>query len=169
MTILPLSLTKLNRILPILALTLLAACQDPVEKDPKNWGWLVAPQDKILVKLAIDLKDQVKGFSGTRDADWPDDHGILFLYSEDGPRAFWMPDTYFDLDLFFIDASLKVIDVERKVPHFIGRFPDESIPRIRSVWARHVLELKSKSAVSQRLKVGDQLHFQSPEIPRQIK
>ncbi|MBY0518072.1 MAG: DUF192 domain-containing protein [Bacteriovoracaceae bacterium] len=169
MTMLPLPRFKLNRILPVLLLTLLAACNDPVEKDPAHWGWLIAPQDKILTKLAISLDDQVKGFSGTRDEDWPDDQGIIFLYDEDGPRAFWMPDTYFDLDLFFIDKDLKIIDIERKVPHFIGRTPEDRIPRIRSVWARHVLELKSKSSVSQKLKLGDQLKFHSPAIPQQIK
>lgn len=169
MNILPLTIAKLNRILPVLLLTLLAACNDPVKKDPQHWGWLVAPQDKILVKLAISMEDQVKGFSGTRDNEWPDDQGIIFLYEEDGPRAFWMPDTYFDLDLFFLDKDLKIVDVERKVPHFIGRFPEDRIPRIRSVWARHVLELKTKSEVSARLKVGDQFRFESPEVPPQIK
>ncbi len=165
----PLSHFKLNRILFILLLTLFAACQDQVEKDPKNWGWLIAPQDKILVKLAIDQETQIKGFSGTRDEEWPEEQGILFLYPDERSQAFWMPDTYFDLDLFFIDSSLKIIDAERNVPHFVGRFPEENIPRIRAVWARHVLELKSKSNVAKRLKVGDQLRFHSPEIPPQIK
>jgi hypothetical protein len=169
MTILPLSTFKLNRILPYILLTLIAACKDPVEKDPKNWAWLIAPQDKILVKLAIDLETQVRGLSGTRDSEWPDDQGMLFIYDEDGEHGFWMPDTYFDLDLIFLDGNFKIIDIERKVPHFIGRYPEDRIPRARVVWSRHVLEMKAKSAVSQKLKVGDQLRFQSPQTPPQIK
>lgn len=160
---------KLNRILPFLLLTLLAACQDQVEKDPKNWAWLDAPQDKILVKLAIDMDTQVKGLSGTRDADWPNDQGMLFVYEEEGGHGFWMPDTYFDLDLIFMDKDFKIIDIERQVPHFIGRFPEDRIPRARVVWSRHVLEMKAKSEVSKRLKVGDQLRFRSPQLPPQIK
>ena len=170
MKMMPLLRFKLNGILPLfLLLTLLSACQDQVEKDPKNWAWLDAPQDKILIKLAIDMDTQVKGLSGTRDADWPEDQGMLFVYDEDGGRGFWMPDTYFDLDLFFLDKDFKILDVERKVPHFIGRFPEDRIPRVRVVWSRHVLEMKAKSEVAKRLKVGDQLQFRSPQIPPQIK
>lgn len=160
---------KLNRILFIFAMTLIASCQNQVEKDPSKWAWLVAPEDKILVRLAINDEDQQRGFSGTRDDQWPDEHGMLFIFDEDGQRGFWMPDTYFDLDLFYLDASFKIVDVERKVPHFIGRFPEERIPRARIVWARHVLELKSKSKSAARLRVGDQLRLESPKIPPQIK
>lgn len=162
---------KLNGILPFffLLLTLLAGCKDQVEKDPKNWAWLEAPQDKILIKLAIDMETQVKGLSGTRDADWPDDQGMLFVYDEEDNHGFWMPDTYFDLDLFFLDKDFKIIDIERQVPHFIGRYPEDRIPRVRIVWSRHVLEMKAKSEVAKRLKVGDQLRFQSPQIPPQIR
>lgn len=169
MNILPLSAFKLNRILPIFFLTLVVACKDPVEKDPKSWGWLVAPEHKILVKLAISMDDQIKGLSGTRDQEWPDDQGMLFVYAEEGQRGFWMPDTYFDLDLIYFDKDFKIIDIDRKVPHFIGRFPQDRIPRARIVWARHVLEMKAKSQLSQKLKVGDQFRFESPEIPPQIK
>jgi uncharacterized membrane protein (UPF0127 family) len=169
MTMLPLNAFKLNRILPIFLLTLVVACQNPVEKDPKSWAWLIAPEDKILIKLAIDINDQVKGLSGTRDEDWPDDQGLLFVYTEEGTRGFWMPDTYFDLDLIYLDKDFKITEIDRKIPHFIGRWPQDRIPRARPVWARHVLEMKAKSKVSAKLKVGDQLRFHSPEIPRQIK
>jgi uncharacterized protein len=172
MEMMPLSRLKLNGILTMILLIVmmpLVACKDTVEKDPENWGWLVHQDKKILVKLAISDEVQQRGFSGTRDEDWPDEDGLLFIFKNDNYRGFWMPDTYFDLDLFYMDENFKIIDIQRKVPHFIGRFPESRVPRARVVWARHVLELKSKSKTAATLKVGDQLRFDSPVPPPQIK
>ncbi len=169
MEIMPQGRFKLHRILLTLALTLLAACNDKVAQNPKDWAYLQAPQDRILVRVAISDEDQQRGFSGIRNEDWPDNDGIIFLFDEDGQRGFWMPDTYFDLDLFFLDKDLRIIDIDRKVPHFIGRHPQDRVPRARIVWARHVLELKASSPVAARLRVGDQLRWDSPTTPPQIK
>ncbi len=149
-------------------LALVSACQDKVAKNPAEWAYLVTPQGKILVQLAVTDAQQRKGFSGTRDADWPADDGILFLNDYDDVREFWMPDTYFDLDLFYLDSRFTIIGVERSLPHHIGRDPSR-VPRAKPFVSRHVLELKSSSAVAKKLKVGDQLRFESPSPPPQTK
>jgi uncharacterized membrane protein (UPF0127 family) len=169
MKMMPFKKYLLNAIFLLILLLQLVSCKNPVESEPDKWGYLVSKDDKILVRLAISESDQQKGFSGMRDDDWPDNNGMLFLFNEDGNRHFWMPDTYFDLDLFYLDKDLKIIDLQYQVPHFIGRWPEDRVPRAKPVWARHVLELKSKSQVGKRLKVGDQLRFESPQIPPQIK
>lgn len=169
MKIMPQTFPKLNRLVLFFLLTIATACQSKVDAHPEEWAYLVTPQDKILVRLAITDQQQIKGFSGTLDSEWPDDDGLLFVNDEERLHGFWMPDTYFDLDLFYFDKDFKIIDIERKLPHFIGRTPENRIPRAREVWARHILEMKSKSVVGQRLKVGDQLKFQSPSPPPQIK
>src|SRR5689334_8160191 len=95
---------QLNRILvSLLFLTLLGACQSKGKTG--DWAELVAPQDTIKVLVAISDTDQRRGFSGVQDADWPDDEGILFLFPFEDVRGFWMPDTHFDLDLFYMDAN----------------------------------------------------------------
>lgn len=169
MKIMPQTHPKLNRLLAFFLLTLTVSCQSKVEQNPEEWAYLVTPQDKILVKLAISDAQQIKGLSGLRDEDWGDDDGLLFVNDEERLHEFWMPDTYFDLDLHYLDRDFKIIEIQRALPHFIGRYPEERIPRARKVWARHILEMKSKSAVSKRLKLGDRLEFQSPRPPQQIK
>lgn len=169
MEIMPQTTFKLNRLVLFFLLTLATSCQSKVDKDPKEWAWLVTPQDKILVKLAITDAQQIQGLSGLRDDAWPDDDGLLFVNDEERLHEFWMPDTYFDLDLIYLNKDFEIISIQRALPHFIGRFPENRIPRARKMWARHILELKSKSEVSKRLKVGDRLKFQSPEPPPQIK
>ena len=160
---------KLNRLVLFFLLTLASSCQSKVEKNPEDWAYLVTPQDKILVKLAISDAQQIKGLSGLRDGDWADDDGLLFVNDEERLHEFWMPDTYFDLDLHYLDGDFKIIEIQRSIPHFIGRLPEDRVPRAPKVWARHILELKAKSEVSKRLKLGDRLQFQSPKPPRLIE
>jgi hypothetical protein len=145
-----------------------------VSRDPLKNIELVTPAgDTIETTLAITEADQTKGLSGTQDNDYENDQGMLFFYLQDSEKAFWMPDTYFDLDIFYLDKDLKILDVVRKVPHYVGRANPELIPRVRAIWSRHTLELKATSEISQKLKVGDQLNWKSslslPETEVKIK
>lgn len=159
----------MGKLLTLCLLFVLASCQrEP--KDPLQYVELMTKGKEIIkTTMAITPKDQEKGLSGTQSADWDDDQGMLFFYLEDSELAFWMPDTYFDLDIFYLDKDLKVVDVVRKVPHFIGKMPYASIPRVRPVWARHVLEMKAGSKISDSIKVGDSLQLQSPMTLQQIE
>ena len=121
---------------------------------------LITPSgESIDTTLAIDPKTQEQGLSGVKAEDFADDQGMLFFNLEDEEKQFWMPDTYFDLDLFFTDKDLKIIDIIRKLPFYVGRANPELIPRARGVWARHVLEMKSTSEIAKKLKVGDVLKW----------
>ncbi len=153
-------------ILPVLLL--LFACQSESRKaadlqSPIKAVELLTPAgDTIQTTLAIDPKEQEQGLSGVKPEDFNDDQGMLFFYVEDEERHFWMPDTYFDLDLFYLDKDLKVIDIIRKLPFYIGKANMDLIPRARGVWCRHTLEMKATSAVAQRLKMGDVLKWKAP-------
>lgn len=163
----------MRKFLSLSLLLLLLSCQR-VSQDPLKNIQLITPSgDTIETTLAINQADQTQGLSGTKDSDYENDQAMLFFYLEDGDKAFWMPDTYFDLDIFYLDKDLKITDVVRKVPHYVGRANPELIPRVRSVWARHTLELKAVSEISQKLKIGDQLKWKSslsiPETEAKIK
>lgn len=125
---------------------LLASCQKP--------HFLTPTGKKVRVKFAVSPKDQVKGLSGTRPEKFGEDEAMLFLNKSNGPRSFWMPDTYFNLDIFFLDEKFKILDVERNVQHYIGRDNPKMIPRTRTVWANHILEMKASSPLSKSLEIG---------------
>ncbi len=145
------------------------SCQSG-SSDPLKYAELITKDgETIKTTLAITGADQEKGLSGTQSDDWDEDQGMLFFYSQDSELRFWMPDTYFDLDIFFLDKDFKIVDVVRKVPHFVGKTPYSSIPKVRGVWARHVLELKAGSKLSDSIKVGDHLRWQSQLTPQQIE
>ena len=63
----------------------------------------------IRVKLALTEGEKTKGLSGDSENQFKKDEGLLFFYSKRGRRSFWMPDTYFPLDLFFLDKKLKLL------------------------------------------------------------
>lgn len=155
----------MRKLLTISLLFVLFACQSESRNStdlqhPLKAVELVTPAgDTIQTTLAIDPKDQEQGLSGVKPEDFEDDQGMLFFYIGDEERHFWMPDTYFDLDLFYLDKDLKVIDIIRKLPFYIGRANLDLVPRARGVWCRHTLEMKATSAIAQRLKIGDTLKW----------
>jgi uncharacterized membrane protein (UPF0127 family) len=151
----------MRKLLSLILLFALFSCQSESQDPLKKTILKTAGGDSIKTTLAYTSIDSERGLSGVKSEDYADDQGMLFFYLSDEERHFWMPDTYFDLDLFYLDKDLKVLDIIRKLPFYIGRANPESIPRARGVWCRHVLEMKSGSSIAEKIKVGDQLGWES--------
>ena len=153
----------MRKLLTLLSLTLLLACQSESHpgagKDPGSTTLLTPAGEPIETRMVFRDAEQVQGLSGVKPQDFGENEGMLFWYTEEGMRYFWMPDTYFDLDLFYLDKDLKITDIIRKLPHYVGRHNENLIPRAREVWSRHVLEMKASSPIGATLKVGDQLKW----------
>ncbi len=62
---------------------------------------LTPSRNKLKTYLAISPEQQTRGLSRVQDKDFSDHEAMLFFYTEDSVKSFWMPDTYFDLDIFF--------------------------------------------------------------------
>ena len=78
-----------------------------------------------------------------------------------------MPDTYFDLDILFLDGNFKITHIERNVPHHPSR--KGAIPRVPPQRAHYVLEIKGRTPLSKKLKKGMLLQFTGVLSPGQIK
>jgi uncharacterized membrane protein (UPF0127 family) len=144
-----------------LIITGLISCNDKLDKIPKEVYLLTTKGIKVKTILAVSPKDQVRGYSGTRSKDVGVKDGMLFFNTDARVRGFWMPDTYFNLDIFFLDNKMKVIDVDRDVQHHIGYGNNEDIPRARPVYATHVFEMRADSDISKSIKIGDVLEIES--------
>lgn len=152
----------MRKFLTLLFLFILCSCQSE-SQDPLKYLILKTPYgDSIKTSLVFSPKDMEQGLSGVKPEDFEEDQGMLFFYLEDGDKYFWMPDTYFDLDLIYLDKDLKITDIIRKLPHYVGRANPDLIPRARGVWSRHTLEMKAGSPISAKLKIGDRLIWESP-------
>lgn len=115
----------------------------------------------INTKLAIGPYETSLGLSGLTPDKFKDDQGLLFFFSEDAERTFWMPDTYFNLDIIFLDENLKVLHIEKNFPAHPGRGEDPPIPRTPVISCRYVLEIKANVLFGKFLKKGDDLILDS--------
>lgn len=127
-------------------------------------GTISIPNGKtIQLRLAVNDDEQMQGLSEVLPDELQNNEGMLFVNKNDESRRFWMPNTFINLDIFFLDAHLKVLRVFRDMKAHPG-FDEFLIPiaRTESVRCRHVLELKSSSPLSREIKVGDTLKWTSP-------
>lgn len=80
-----------------------------------------------------------------------DDQGMLFVYPQDAPRAFWMKDTPSSLDIIFINAEGEIVSIGAAATPF-----DET-PIPSAAPARYVLELAAGRAEALGLRTGTML------------
>ncbi len=160
------------KLLTVLFLFQLFSCQSESAHKAENIYKisLKTPQGAtISTEIALTPHQQQQGLSGIQNKDFSDDQGMLFFYKEESEKYFWMPDTYFDLDIFYLDKNFKILDIVRKLPHYKGRNNPELIPRARGIWARHALEMKSGSDIANSLKIGDGLIWSGEPRPEELQ
>jgi uncharacterized membrane protein (UPF0127 family) len=165
--------TSVNLIknLTLIVLFTLSSCdEDKILKKMPSEITLKTTSGKILkTKLSVTPQQQTQGLSGIGDHEFKKDQAMLFFNIYTRTRNFWMPDTYFNLDIFFLDENFKVIDVDRNVEHHIGRNGFDSIPRAKAVTSRHVLELRADSDISKEVKIGQIIDWTSKPSAQQIE
>jgi uncharacterized membrane protein (UPF0127 family) len=74
-------------------------------------------EDKVAffdVEIASTSAQQAKGLMYRREL--AEDKGMLFVFSDEAPRSFWMKNTYIPLDIIFISADKKIINIEKALP-----------------------------------------------------
>jgi hypothetical protein len=78
----------------------------------------------------------------------PADRGMIFVFDREEPRAFWMKNVPFPLDIVFLDATGRVVDVKRLLPL-----------DLRSTYAarpaQYAIEINAGAAVEAGVKIGD--------------
>jgi hypothetical protein len=125
--------------------------------DARKKVYLKTPSgNRFKTYLAITQEESVQGLSKVRQHEFANDEAMLFIGKSEQPRSFWMPDTYFNLDIFFLSKDLKVLNVERNVPHHPGESTPPEIYTTGTYKSTHVLELKH-SKKSAEIVVGMKL------------
>lgn len=101
----------------------------------------------LPVELAVTLAQQAKGLSGR---DLNDPHSMLFVWSQEAPRIFWMKDTDQDLEVGFFGDDLRLFHIEPMRAHTTD-YHDSPRP------ARLALELRAGDFQRLQLGIGSQL------------
>jgi len=82
------------------------------------------------------------------------DHGMLFVFDTDEPRAFWMKNTKIPLDMLFFDADRHLVSVQHDVQPCLA----DPCPAYSSgAPARYVLELNAGQSRAIGLSPGDEM------------
>lgn len=88
----------------------------------------------------------------------PRDHGMLFVFSGETMRSFWMKNTKIPLDIIYFDKNLELVSVANARP---CRTPScRNYPSAGP--AMYVLELNAGLAEELDLAVGDRLEVYLP-------
>ena len=88
------------------------------------------------------------------------DHGMIFVFPTDQPRAFWMRNTLIPLDIIYVNGAGKVVSIKPGVPL-------QEEPTIPSdLPMKYAIELNGGAAARAGVKVGDPLEL--PQSVRQL-
>jgi len=122
---------------------------------------VVPDGSRVQLELALTTKEKKNGLM-FRDS-LPADRGMLFPFDTDGISWFWMKDTLMPLDIVWLDATGKVVEVRAAVPPC--RL--DPCPRYTSTQrARAVLLVNAGYARSHGVAPGAQLGFEGvPNYP----
>ena len=121
---------------------------------------LLSSGEQIETFLAMNTSEQARGLSGIPSDEFTSSQGMLFVYPDIGKRGFWMPDTYFDLDIFFLDEDFTVIHISRDMPHHPGKQQSPPIASTEQILCRYALEMRSDSRIAKKIQIGDTLRIE---------
>jgi len=148
-----------------------AACAQPAPSGPAPVQAPVSPDGahrelvtiqtaagavNFYAEIADDEQERARGLMFRREM--APEHGMLFLFDEPGPQSFWMRNTHLSLDLIFIGADGRIVNIaERAVP-----YTDTAVRSTGPAIA--VLEINGGLARQMGIAPGDQV--QHPRIVR---
>jgi uncharacterized protein len=91
----------------------------------------------------------------------PPDYGMLFVFDEPDLYFFWMKNTLISLDIIWMDAEMRIIHIEERVPP-CRKNPCPSYGR--RITSLYVLEVPAGVSQKQNLSVGMRLQFNLGEL-----
>ena len=103
----------------------------------------------FTVELALSDRQQMQGLMFRRSL--APDRGMLFVYPTDQPIAMWMKNTYIPLDMLFLRADGRIINIIENVP------PETLDSRPSEGPARAALELPGGTAARLGIRAGDRV------------
>ena len=110
------------------------------------------------VDLAVKPEDRFQGLSGRASLDAGT--GMLFVFGKAERLRFWMREMEFPLDIVWISAGCRVVDVSENVPAPEPGTPLADLPRYSpDAPAKYVLEINGGEAAALGLRIGDAVEF----------
>ncbi len=84
----------------------------------RGTAWVVfgnaTAADTIVAEVASTAAQRAQGLMDREELG--DDAGMLFVFQDMAERAFWMRNTYIPLDIAYMDAAFRIIDIQPMEP-----------------------------------------------------
>jgi uncharacterized membrane protein (UPF0127 family) len=81
---------------------------------PRRSAWVIFGADTVVAEVARTTEEKERGLMYRTEL--PDGTGMIFLFTEEDIQSLWMSNTYVALDVAFLDANLRVVDIQQMEP-----------------------------------------------------
>jgi len=116
-----------------------SAVQTDIAFTPEGVLDFVRPDSSIISRIIIELaetqEEQAQGLMYRRSL--PDRGGMLFVDAEESMRSFWMKNTPLALDIIFVDANGKIVNIVKRTTPYSEDFIESTGP------AQFVVEVRA--------------------------
>lgn len=114
---------------------------------PAGRAWVIFGADTVLAEVAATADERAEGLMYRDQV--PDGTGMLFVFEDSEPRAFWMANTYVALDVAYMDPSYRIVDIIPMEPLVTDSYPSDEA-------AMFALEVRQGWLAEQGIGIGDQ-------------
>ncbi len=80
----------------------------------RDLAWVIIGADTVVAEIARTPDQRSQGL---KDRDYlAPGAGMIFVFDDEEVRSFWMQDTYIPLDIAYLDANARIIDIQQMEP-----------------------------------------------------
>lgn len=145
----------LKRFVPVVLLSVLFSLSSLAIQFKKEL--LMVGSKKIQVDVAESSVQQEYGLMNR--TKMAENEGMIFVFSDEKTRFFWMKNTLIDLSIAFANSNGEIIDIQ-EMKAMKKTDTDRSLPTYASAGpAKYALEMNKGWFKKNQIKVGDKIRF----------
>lgn len=123
------------------------AVDDGKRYPPAGYAWVIYGADTVVAEVAASAEERAEGLMYRDEV--PDGTGMLFVFPDSQPRAFWMANTYVALDIAYMDPAYRIVDIIAMEPLVTDSYPSRAP-------AMFGLEVRQGWFAEQGIAIGEQ-------------
>lgn len=121
-----------------------------VRRPPLDGAWVIFGTDTVVAEVARTADERAQGLMNRDEV--PDGTGMLFVFEDSAVRSFWMANTYVALDVAYMDATFRIVDIVSMEPlvtdPYSSSAPAMFALEVRQGWfAEHGIEVGSVAQI----------------------
>ena len=130
---------------------------DSESQPPAGHAWVIFGNDTVVAEVAATAEERSQGLM-YRD-ELPDGTGMLFVFTDNQVRSFWMANTYIALDIAYMDPSYVIVDIIAMEPLVTDSYPSAAPAmfglEVRQGWFQeHAIRIGDKAEIVFGVRAG---------------